>query len=230
METTAPSRLRDLPPDERPRERLIRYGAGALSSAELIAVVLRTGTEGDGALDVAEGLLCRVGGVRELAGATLTELSAVRGIGPAKAAQLHAVIELGRRSTATQPVGRTRIRGPRDIWEMLGPELRTERKEHFVAVLLDTRNGVIARQTVSVGDLTSAIVHPREVFAPAIRHGAAALVVAHNHPSGDPAPSPEDIQVTKRLVSTGDLVGIPVMDHVVLGDAGWMSMKESGLI
>lgn len=229
MEATLPSRLRDLPADERPRERLIRHGAGALSSAELLAVILRTGTEGDGALDVAEGLLCRLGGVRELSGATLAELSEVRGIGPAKAAQLQAVIELGRRSMATQPAGRTRVRGPRDVWELLGPELRSERKEHFVAVLLDTRNGVIARQTISVGDLTSSIVHPREVFAPAIRHGAAALVVAHNHPSGDPAPSPEDIQVTKRLVSAGELVGIPVMDHVVIGDSRWMSMKEAGL-
>jgi DNA repair protein RadC len=228
METMA-TQIREMPPSERPRERLLRCGSDALSSAELIAIVLGSGTEGDNALDLAERLLANLGGVRSLAGATVLELSAVRGIGPAKAAQLQAAAELGRRCMVSQPADRPRIRGPRDVWELLSHDLRDEVREHFFAILLDTRNGVLRRHVVSVGDLNSAIVHPREVFSPAIRHGAAALVVAHNHPSGDPTPSPEDVQVTKRLLDAGRLLGIELLDHVVLTESGWVSLKERGM-
>ncbi len=223
------TQIREVPPSERPRERLLRCGSDALSSAELIAIVLGSGTEGDNALDLAERLLANLGGVRSLAGATVLELSAVRGIGPAKAAQLQAAAELGRRCMVSQPADRPRIRGPRDVWELLSHDLRDEVREHFFAILLDTRNGVLRRHVVSVGDLNSAIVHPREVFSPAIRHGAAALVVAHNHPSGDPTPSPEDVQVTKRLLDAGRLLGIELLDHVVLTESGWVSLKERGM-
>lgn len=223
------TQIREMPPSERPRERLLRHGSEALSSAELIAIVLGSGAEGDNALDLAERLLAKLGGVRSLAGATALELSAVRGIGPAKAAQLQAAAELGRRCTVSQPTDRPRIRGPRDVWELLSHDLRDESREHFFAILLDTRNGVLRRHVVSVGDLNSAIVHPREVFSPAIRHGAAALVVAHNHPSGDPTPSPEDVQVTKRLLDAGRLLGIELLDHVVLTESGWVSLKERGM-
>ncbi len=223
------TQIREMPPSERPRERLLRCGSDALSSAELIAIVLGSGTEGDNALDLAERLLANLGGVRSLAGATVLELSAVRGIGPAKAAQLQAAAELGRRCMVSQPADRPRIRGPRDVWELLSHDLRDEVREHFFAILLDTRNGVLRRHVVSVGDLNSAIVHPREVFSPAIRHGAAALVVAHNHPSGDPTPSPEDVQVTKRLLDAGRLLGIELLDHVVLTESGWVSLKERGM-
>lgn len=225
----SPSRIREMPVDERPRERLLRCGPQALSAAELLAVILRTGTETDGALCLAEGLLARLGGVRALSSATLAELSAVRGIGPAKAAQIQAAAELGRRCVAAGPQERARIRGPRDVYELLSPTLRDEKREHFVALLLDTRNGVLRAPTVSVGDLSSAIVHPREVFAEAIRHGAASLIVAHNHPSGDPAPSAEDVAVTRRLCEAGQLLGIEVLDHIVLGDGVYVSLKERGL-
>lgn len=224
------SRLRDLPPAERPRERLLRCGSEALSSAELIAVVLGSGMEGDGALELAEQLLGRLGGVRALASATVGELSTVRGIGPVKAAQLQAAAELGRRCVVAPAAERSRIRGPRDVWELLVHDFRDEVREHFFALLLDSRNGVMRRHVVSVGDLNSAIVHPREVFSPAIRHGAAALVVAHNHPSGDPTPSPEDVHVTKRLIDAGRLIGIELLDHVVMSESGWVSLKEKGMI
>ena len=229
METLA-TPVREHLREEGLRERLLRGGTESLSSAELIAILLGSGTDPDAMLVVAEKLLADLGGLRSLAAATVWELSSVRGIGPAKAAHLQAAAELGRRCTAAQPTDRPRIRGPRDVWELLGDRFRDEVREHFFALLLDSRNGVLRRHVVSVGDLNSAIVHPREVFSPAIRHGAAALVVAHNHPSGDPTPSPEDVQVTKRLQDAGRLIGIELLDHVVLAESGWVSMKERGLL
>ena len=193
------TRIRELPTDERPRERLIAYGADALSISELLAVLLRTGTEQNSALGLAEVLLHRFENIRGVAHATIEEMAEVHGIGPAKAAQIKAAIEFGRRLISASPEERTKIRSPRDVYNLLGPNLRDEKREHFVALLLDTKNGVMRSKTVSVGDLSSSIVHPREVFVEAIRHGSASIIVSHNHPSGDPAPSPEDIAVTRRL-------------------------------
>lgn len=232
-ETDAPryhTRIREIPSDERPRERLIHFGAEALNTAELLAILLRTGTEQRSAVGLADFLLSHFSGIRGIAGATVEELAGVHGIGPAKAAQIKAAIEFGRRLVAASPEERPRIRSPRDVYNLLGPSLRDERREHFVAVLLDTKGGVLRQRTVSVGDLSSSIVHPREVFAEAIRHGAASLIVAHNHPSGDPTPSPEDAAVTRRLVEAGELLGIEVLDHIVLGDNRWVSLKEKGLM
>lgn len=223
------ARLRELPAEERPRERLITYGADALSTAELLAVLLRTGSEQSSAVGLAEHLLAHFGNLRGVANATIEELACVHGIGPAKAAQIKAAIEFGRRLIAASPEERPKIRSPRDIYNLLGPSLRDEKREHFIALLLDTKNGVLRSRTVSVGDLSSSIVHPREVFAEAIRHGAASLIVAHNHPSGDPTPSPEDIAVTRRLAEAGELLGIELLDHIVLGDNRWTSLKEKGL-
>jgi DNA repair protein RadC len=225
----SPTRLREIPADERPRERLIAYGADALSTAELLAILLRTGTERASALSMAEHLLAHFGGLRAVAGATIEELAQVRGVGPAKAAQIKAAIEFGRRLIVASPEERPKIRSPRDVFNLVGPSLRDERREHFLALLLDTKNGVLRVRTVSVGDLSSSIVHPREVFVEAIRHGAASLIVAHNHPSGDPAPSPEDIAVTRRLVDAGELLGISLLDHVVIGDSRFVSLKEQGI-
>lgn len=222
-------RIREIPTEERPRERLIGYGADALSAAELLAILLRTGTVQRSAVGLAEQLLARFEGLRGLAGATIEEMAGVAGIGPAKAAQVRAAVELGRRLAVAVPQERPRIRGPRDVYHLLGPTLRDERREHFIALLLDTRNGVLRTRTVSVGDLSSSIVHPREVFSEAIRHGAASLLVAHNHPSGDPTPSSEDITVTRRLAEAGELLGIELLDHVVLGDDRFVSLKEKGL-
>ena len=223
------TRIREIPTDERPRERLIAYGADALSIAELLAVLLRTGTEQCNAIGLAEQLLARFKNIRGVSHATIEEMAEVHGIGPAKAAQIKAAIEFGRRLISASPEERTKIRSPRDVYNLLGPTLRDEKREHFMARLLDTKNGVMRSKTVSVGDLSSSIVHPREVFVEAIRHGAASLIVSHNHPSGDPAPSPEDIAVTRRLAEAGELLGIELLDHIVLGDDRWVSLKERGL-
>jgi len=223
-------RIRELPSEERPRERLMHYGADALSTAELLAILLRTGTGQRSAVNLAEHLLKEFHGLRGLAGATLDELQKVNGIGEAKATEIKAAIEFGRRLVAASPEERRKIRSPRDVYDLLGPGLRDEKREHFIAVLLDTKNGVIRQRTISVGDLSSSIVHPREVFTEAIRNSAASIIVAHNHPSGDPAPSPEDAAVTRRLVEAGNLLGIEVLDHIVLGDGRWASLKEKGLM
>lgn len=223
------TRIRELPTDERPRERLIAYGADALSISELLAVLLRTGTEQCSAIGLADLLLARFSNIRGVAHATIEEMAEVHGIGPAKAAQIKAAIEFGRRLISASPEERTKIRSPRDVYNLLGPNLRDEKREHFVALLLDTKNGVMRSKTVSVGDLSSSIVHPREVFVEAIRHGSASIIVSHNHPSGDPAPSPEDIAVTRRLAEAGELLGIELLDHIVLGDDRWVSLKERGL-
>lgn len=223
-------RIRELPADERPRERLIHYGADALSPTELLAILLRTGNEQRSATGLAEHLLSEFHGIRGVARATVTELAEVHGIGPAKAAQIKAAIEFGRRLVAASPEERPKVRSPRDIYDLLGPTLRDEKREHFIAVLMDTKGGVMRQRTVSVGDLSSSLVHPREVFAEAIRYSAASLIVAHNHPSGDPTPSPDDAAVTRRLVEAGDILGIEVLDHIVLGDGRWISLKEKGLM
>ena len=234
VDPTAPvrytPRIRELPADERPRERLIHYGADALSPTELLAILLRTGNEQRSATGLAEHLLSEFHGIRGVARATVTELASVHGIGPAKAAQIKAAIEFGRRLVAASPEERPKVRSPRDIYDLLGPALRDEKREHFVAVLMDTKGGVMRQRTVSVGDLSSSLVHPREVFAEAIRYSAASIIVAHNHPSGDPTPSPEDAAVTRRLVEAGEILGIEVLDHVVLGDGRWVSLKEKGLM
>ena len=234
VDPTAPvrytPRIRELPADERPRERLLHYGADALSPTELLAILLRTGNEQRSATGLAEHLLSEFHGIRGVARATVTELANIHGIGPAKAAQIKAAIEFGRRLVAASPEERPKVRSPRDIYDLLGPALRDEKREHFVAVLMDTKGGVLRQRTVSVGDLSSSLVHPREVFAEAIRYSAASMIVAHNHPSGDPTPSPEDAAVTRRLVEAGEILGIEVLDHVVLGDGRWVSLKEKGLM
>ena len=224
------TRIREIPADERPRERLIQYGADVLSTSELLAILLRTGTGKYSAMGLGDHLLASFAGIRGVARASIEELSRIHGVGAAKAAQIKAAIEFGRRLVAASPDERPKIASPRDVYNLLGPSLREEKREHFVAVLLDTKNGVLRTKTVSVGDLSSSVVHPREVFAEAIRHSAASLIVAHNHPSGDPTPSPDDIAVTRRLQESGELLGIEVLDHVVLGDNRFVSLKEKGLM
>jgi DNA repair protein RadC len=223
-------RIREIPSDERPRERLIQFGADSLSTAELLAILLRTGTPQYSAVGLGEHLLSAFGSLRGVANASIEEMAAVHGIGPAKAAQIKAAIEFGRRLVAASPEERTKIRSPRDVYNLLGPSVREEKREHFIAVLLDTKGGVLRTRTISIGDLSSSLVHPREVFLEAVRHSAASLIVAHNHPSGDPSPSPEDAAVTRRLQEAGELLGIELLDHVVLGDNRWVSLKEKGLM
>lgn len=222
--------LRDLPREERPRERMMRSGAEALSHAELLAILLVTGTRKESALTVAQRILGQTDGLRRLVDMGIEELIGINGIGPAKAVQLKAAIELGRRMAASRVGDRVVIRSPRDAAELLAEQLRYLQKEHFVCLFLNTKNQVIAQETLSIGSLNASIVHPREVFRAAIKYGSASIVCAHNHPSGDPAPSPEDIAITKRLVESGRIVGIDVLDHIVVGDGHFVSLKEQGMM
>lgn len=222
--------LRDLPHEERPRERMMHYGAESLSQAELLAILLRTGTRRESAIHIAQRILGQSGGLRGLADLSIQELTEIKGIGPAKAVQLKAGIELGRRmanSRLTEPVT---IRSPFDAAEILSEQLRYLQKEHFVCLFLNTKNHVIAQETLSMGSLNASIVHPREVFRAAMKWSSAAIICAHNHPSGDPTPSPEDIALTSRLRQAGEIVGIDVLDHLVIGDGSFVSLKEKGYL
>jgi DNA repair protein RadC len=227
-----PSRtIREWPAVERPRERLATVLPRALATRELLAILLGSGTPGSSAIDLASDVLDRFGGsLRRLGGAERTQLTSVRGIGPARAATLTAAFELGRRLEAEPARERRRIQGPRDVYARLAPSLRDLRQEEFWALYLDTQNRVLAERCITVGLLNSSLVHPREVFAPALLHAAASLILAHNHPSGDPEPSAEDIAVTAHLVESGRLLGIPVRDHVVLGERGYVSLMERRLL
>jgi len=225
-----PLALRDLPAHERPRERMLAVGAEQLSVAELLAILLRTGHRDESVLVLAQRLLQRFGSLRELAGARVEELTAVKGVGVAKAVQVKAGLELGRRLARLAAEERLVVRGPGDVASILMDELRFLPNEHFVCLFLNTKNHIIGKQTVFVGTLNATVVHPREIFREAIRRSSAAVILAHNHPSGDPQPSPEDIVLTRRLVEAGELLGIPVLDHIVIGDNRFVSLKEKGYL
>ncbi|MBY0248157.1 MAG: DNA repair protein RadC [Nitrospiraceae bacterium] len=216
------------PETERPRERLMAKGPDALSDAQLLAILLRTGRRDFSAVQVAIELLGRVGSVGGLAMCGIEELCAIQGIGPAKAAQLKAAVELGRRSLATPLSTGTRISSSADLFKHFHPILRDRKQELFKVVLLDAKNTVIKESTVSEGTLTLSLVHPREVFASAVRESAAAVIFLHNHPSGDPTPSLEDRHLTERLGEAGRLLGIPVLDHVIIGDGRYVSFADQG--
>lgn len=220
--------IRDLPRGERPRERLRDYGPGALSSAELLAIVLRTGAGGESVLAVATRLLSRFGGLVGLARAGHADLCAEHGLGPAKAAQLQAALELGKRLASTQPEERPVVRSPADVAGLLLAEMGLLEQEHLRVVLLNTRNQVLAVEEVYRGSVNSSLVRAAEVLREAVKRNATAIIIVHNHPSGDPAPSPEDVQMTERLVEAGRLLDVEVLDHVVIGQQRWVSLKQLG--
>jgi DNA repair protein RadC len=222
--------LRELPADERPRERMQRQGPAALSHAELLAILLRTGTRNESAVRLAERILNECGGLRRFAERSWDELTHIRGIGPVKALQLQASIELGRRVARSRLPETVRITRPQDAADLLMEEMRHLREEHFVCLFLNTKNQVIGRQTLSIGSLNASVVHPREVYRAAIRRSSASILCAHNHPSGDPTPSSEDIQLTRRLAEAGELIGIELLDHLVIGDNRFISLKETGCL
>lgn len=211
---------------EQPRERLAKYGAGKLSSAELLAIILRTGPRGSNVLQVAETALRKYQGA-SLANANLEELKKIKGIGPVKAGELIACFELGRRLLKDQPAAL--ILSPREVWEAL-KDIRASKKEHFVVFFLDTQNREIKRELISMGTLNSSLIHPREVFEPAVKHLASHIILAHNHPSGSLEPSQEDLDITKRLCDSGRLLGIEILDHVIISAGGYNSFKEKNLL
>lgn len=222
--------LRELPKEERPRERLMRHGAGALSNSELLAILLRTGTAKQSAVKLAGQVLVAAGGLRQLTDLTVAQLTAIKGIGEAKAVQLLAGIELGRRLSRSRLEDAPVIRSPGDAADFLRDDLRYLNKEHFIVLFLNAKNRVIGKETLSIGSLNASIVHPREVFKSAVQRSSASIICAHNHPSGDPTPSPEDIEVTRRLSEAGKLMGIALLDHVIIADQAHASMKELGYL
>jgi DNA repair protein RadC len=213
-----------------PRERMDALGPEALSDAELLALLLRTGARGADVVAVAARLLAIHGGLPGLARVGTRDLARSAGVGPAKSATLCAAVELGRRLAGRRLDQGAALRSPADVFHHFHPRLRHATQERFFVVLLDGRHRVMRHELVSQGTLTASLVHPREVFRPALREAAAALVLVHNHPSGDPTPSLEDREVTERLVQAGEILGVPVVDHVVVAERGYSSLRESGVI
>jgi DNA repair protein RadC len=214
---------------DRPRERLLTGGAQVLTNQELLALIINSGTRRASSIDLAERLLSRWQSLRSLADASVEEIMQVSGIGTAKAASLLAALELGRRLMAQQGEVRPAIRGAADVANLIMPRLRDLAWEEFLAILLNTKHKVIEVKTVSVGHLNGTLVHPRELFRESVRRSAAAIILAHNHPSGDPEPSSDDLALTHRLQSAGQLLGIPVLDHIIIGDNRYVSLRERGL-
>ena len=217
-------------PEDRPREKLGRLGAPALGDEELLAVVIGGGSVGASAMGLAHGLLAAFGGLHGLLRASRDDLLRMRGLGEARAAQVMAALEIGRRVLAARPAERPQITSPRDAAHFLMPEYSARPVEQFGLVMLDTRHRVLRTSVLTVGTLDCAAVQPRDVFRQALLASAAAVVMFHNHPSGDPQPSGEDVELTRRTVAAGELMGIRVVDHVVLGDGRYCSLKESGYL
>ncbi|MBC8477020.1 MAG: DNA repair protein RadC, partial [Dehalococcoidia bacterium] len=221
--------IHDLPASERPRERLQKYGAEALSAQEILALILGRGISGESVMVTAQRLLSQFGSIKGIAGASLEELASIRGIGLAKAAQIRAAFELTSRLESYQSTEKKEtVKTPEDVVALVRSRLKGKKKEYFLALLLDTRNQLIRVAEISVGSLDSSIVHPREVFKEAVAASAASVIFAHNHPSGDPEASEDDLNLTKRLAEAGEIMGIDVLDHVIIGEEKYLSLKREG--
>lgn len=223
--------IKDLPEDERPREKLYKYGPKALSNTELLAIIIRTGNRENTAIELSQKLLVgKKEGISFLTDTSLQEIMKVKGIGECKAAQILAAVELGKRVMSSTHKDKTKITSPTDIVDLLMLDMTHLKKEHFKIVMLDTKNQVIGIEDISVGSLNSSIVHPREVFKEAIAKSSASIILVHNHPSGDPTPSKEDIAITRRLTEGGDILGVKVLDHIIIGSNKYISLKEKDII
>jgi len=223
--------VHDLPLSERPQERLSKLGIEALSAQEVLALILGRGIRDESVMVTAQKLLSKFGNLKNIAAASLEELTEIKGIGPAKAAQIKAASELGKRLESSFDEGqKSTVKSPQDAIKLVKNQLKGKKKEHFLVLSLDTRNHLINTHTISVGSLDSSIVHPREVFKEAISSSAASVIFVHNHPSGDPEPSEDDIKLTKRLVEAGDILGVEVLDHIIVCDRDYLSIKARNLI
>ena len=222
--------IKEMPTEERPVERLFCYGKGALTNAELLAVLLGSGTKNQSALDLADRMIALNGGVSGIGELSAEDLMKIPGVGPRKAASVICALELGRRIAKTPPARRKSLGSPQKMAEVLMEDMRYSRKEYFKILMVNVKFELIGVETISIGELSSAPVHPRESFEPAIRKGAYAVCFAHNHPSGDPRPSDDDLKMTRRLCECGDILGIRVLDHIIIGDGVYISLKEEGYI
>jgi DNA repair protein RadC len=221
--------IMELPTEERPRERLLYYGASALSNAELLAIILRTGTRDENAIVVAQGILAAFGSLGGLVRASASEMMEKKGLGPAKVAQVKAAMELGRRLLVESPEERPQIRSPADAANLVMSEMAYLEQEHLRVMLLDTKNRVLDTKRVYQGSLNTSLIRVGEIFREAVRANCASLIVLHNHPSGDPTPSPEDVAVTRQIVEAGKLLDVEVLDHLIIGQQRFVSLKERGL-
>lgn len=225
--------IKEWPEDERPREKMLRRGAASLSDAELLALIIRTGDTATrkSAIDLGRELISHFSSnLRELGSADMAEITAIKGMGVAKATGVKAAFTLAARFQARKLENLDRFTSPRQVFDYFHHEFRDCRKEYFLVLLLDGKNRIIRRVQVSEGSLNQSIVHPREVFSPAVKESAAAMILVHNHPTGDPAPSQEDIAITRRLKEAGEIMGIRVLDHIIVGDGDFLSFVERGLM
>ena len=222
--------IKDIIKEERPRETLLKKGETYLSDSELLAILIKNGTRDKSAITLAREIIETSDGIRNLSNITVEELSKIKGIGLAKACRIISALELGRRVSVASEMQKFKISSPQDIGNVYMEELRYKKKEIFRVVLLNTKNVIIGSKDISEGSLNASIVHPREVFLEAIKKSANKMILMHNHPSGDPTPSSEDINITKRLISAGQIVGIEILDHVIIGDGSFYSFKENGQI
>jgi DNA repair protein RadC len=223
--------VRDLPPSERPRERLLKLGSEALSAQEILALILGRGSRGESVVVTSQKLLSRFGNLKGVANASVEELREINGIGLAKATQIKAALELSKRLEAdADEKARALIKSPEDVVGVVRSELKGKKKEHFLVLCLDTRNRLISCRSVSIGSLDTSVVHPREVFKEAVSSSAASVIFVHNHPSGDPEPSKEDVELTRRLVKAGEIIGIEVLDHIIVCDTSFLSLKARNLL
>jgi len=220
--------IHDLPKIERPREKLIKYGASRLSNTELLAIILRTGKKGESVLALANRFLRKIS-LEKFSEFSYGEFRKISGIGPVKACELLSCVELGRRIFESKKVNISQLLSPQDVFDNL-KDIRVSKKEHFVVFFLDSRNQEIKREVISIGTINASLVHPREVFEPAVKYLAVQVILAHNHPSGDLEPSEEDLTVNKRLVEAGKLLGIEVLDHIIVTKDSFISFKEKGLL
>jgi len=222
-------RILDMQKEERPRERLLKSGAASLADSELLAIILRTGTKQENVINLSQRLLSMYN-LKQLSQTNIASLTQIHGIKESKAAQIAACFEIARRLETFSEETKQKINSPEDVYRRIYPRMREQKKEMFIELCLDTKNQIIKEETISIGSLNANIVHPREVFKMALAESAAHIIVVHNHPSGDPTPSREDIEITKKLAETGKIMGIDVLDHVIIGDGRHFSMKEAGHI
>jgi DNA repair protein RadC len=224
--------IKHWPEEERPREKLFKQGAEALSEAELLALIIRTGDPStrQSAVDIGRGLLQKFGSLRTLACANIAEICDIKGTGPAKAAAIKASLEIAARLNTDRFATGERFTSPEQVYRHYHYTFRDLRKEYFMALLLDGKNRIMREVRISEGSLNQSIVHPREVFSPAVRESAAALILVHNHPSGDPTPSREDREITRRLRDAGELMGVKVLDHIIIGDGDFVSFTAQGML